>query len=91
MTEFYFIPDQVKDQNRKLEYFIKLSKGKVSREEIKKHIEKSLGVKGFFLKGLWYADDNTDQRRFGDYLILFLFFRLYFAINMNLLLNLYVV
>lgn len=70
ITEFYFVPNQIKDSNYKEEYFVKLSKGKILREELKKHVDKEVNLKCVLMRGLWDADDNTHQSRFGDYIII---------------------
>ncbi|HYG50319.1 MAG TPA: hypothetical protein VD905_05420 [Flavobacteriales bacterium] len=69
-TEFYFVPTQIKDSNYKEDYFVKLSKGKVTRDELKQYVNKEVNIKCVMLRGLWDADDNTHQSRFGDYVII---------------------
>lgn len=73
IKEFYFVPTVYEIENNKLakEYFVKLSKGKVTREQIKEFMGRTIRARLVLLKGLWDADDNTHQSRFGDYVIVF--------------------
>ncbi|RLD50124.1 MAG: hypothetical protein DRI94_09470 [Bacteroidetes bacterium] len=53
------------------QYFIKISEGDVSREEIEKFYNKKIRIKAIIiLFGLWDTDDPNVQSRVGDYLIL---------------------
>jgi len=52
------------------EYFIKISEGDVSRDEIAKHYNKEIKVRAIIiLFGLWDTDDPNVQSRVGDYLV----------------------
>jgi hypothetical protein len=72
IKEFYFIPNESEIAKYKLakDYFVKLSKGKVNRETLKGFVDKTVSWKLIVMRGLWDADDNTHQSRFGDYVIL---------------------
>ena len=71
IKEFYFLPTKTEIVDKKLaeEYFVKLSKGKVSKENIKEFMGRPIRARLVPMKGLWDADDNTHQSRFGDYVI----------------------
>ena len=52
------------------QYFIKISEGNVSREELAKYYNKKIKVRAvIILFGLWDTNDPNVQSRVGDYLI----------------------
>ncbi len=73
IKEFYFVPTVNEIENNKLakEYFVKLSKGKVTREQIKEFMGRPIRARLLIFRGLWDTDDNTHQSRFGDYVVVF--------------------
>lgn len=72
IKELFFEPtvEEISKHNLAKQYFIKLSKGKVLKTELKVNIGKPFTYKLIVLRGLWDADDNTHQSRFGDYVII---------------------
>ena len=50
--------------------FIKITEGKVSRDEIAKYLNKEVEIKGFKSGGLWDTDDPNVQSRVGDYVVI---------------------
>ncbi|MCF6364604.1 MAG: hypothetical protein L3J35_00200 [Bacteroidales bacterium] len=51
--------------------FIKISEGKVKRDEIVKIYNKNIKIKGYKTFGLWDTDDPTVQSRVGDYIVIY--------------------
>ena len=50
--------------------FIKITEGKVSRDEIAKHLNKEVEIKAYKSSGLWDTDDPNVQSRVGDYVVI---------------------
>ncbi|RLD71247.1 MAG: hypothetical protein DRJ10_19600 [Bacteroidetes bacterium] len=50
--------------------FIKITEGKVSRDEIANYLNKEVKIKGFKSNGLWDTDDPNVQSRIGDYVVI---------------------
>jgi len=64
-VDYYFKTDEG-------EVFIKIAAGNVSRDEIRKNLDKKVKVKGKHIYfGLWDTDDPNVQSRVGDYFIFY--------------------
>jgi len=50
--------------------FIKITEGEVTRDEIAKHLDKEVEIKGYKSGGLWDTDDPNVQSRVGDYMVI---------------------
>lgn len=73
VKEYYFIPNDEEIKNRQLEteYFIKISKGGIKKDDLKLLVNQEKVFSTTQCWGLWDSDDNTQQSRVGSYIVLF--------------------